>query len=397
MNFCTLKKYINFIFIKIPVEYKNEFERENNLINIAHIKNISLVIMLFSALTGAFVYFYEKTTLLITTPHAVIMHMVLLLLAAVFFICTNRIEKKNKFNSKFSYIVDKLFALCSLSWAMVFSINAQGTSGQITVYVIGITLIVGAVYIKPIAMAIIYLYVNSAFVIILPYFQQSRALVASHEINSLYLIAIAWFISRLLYQNRLKNYVQKKMIEEKNIELITLNTKLEQLSATDSLTGICNRREFDKVIQNEWNNSIQEKSLLSVALIDIDFFKAYNDSYGHLAGDDCIKMVVNIICSSVKDSTNCIARFGGEEFIAILPNADINRATYICKCIAEAVEALKLPHPNSPLSFVTVSIGVCTIIPTQNYSYEYLVNNADKALYQAKHSGRNRVFSNNIN
>lgn len=393
MNFCTLKEYIYFIFIKVPAEYKEEFRQENNSLNISRIRNISLVIIVISAITGIFLYFYEKINLVIPTPHAITMHMVLVAFVSVFFVVTSKIEREKQYNSKFAYIVEKLFPLSCLVWTMVFSINAQSTSGQITVYVLGITLIAAPIYIEPIVMAIVYLSVNSAFFVILPYFQESRTLVVSHKINSVYLIGVAWFISRLLYQNRLNDFMQKKMIQEKNAELSKLNKKLEQLSSTDSLTGIYNRREFEKIMQSEWDNSICEKSYLSVALIDIDFFKSYNDTYGHIAGDDCIKMVVNTISSSLKRPTDSIARFGGEEFIVILPNTNQHEASNFCEGIREAVEALHLPHPNSPIACVTVSVGVCTMFPTQNYSCKFLVNNADKALYHAKYDGRNKIYS----
>ncbi|MES0491878.1 MAG: diguanylate cyclase [Leptospirales bacterium] len=176
---------------------------------------------------------------------------------------------------------------------------------------------------------------------------------------------------------------------QKNVDA---NRILERLAAIDGLTGLVNRRQFDDFMKVEWKNAIRENSPLSLIMIDIDYFKKYNDGFGHQKGDDCIKKVATAILAKLKRPTDIAARYGGEEFVVILPTTTKESALMIAEEIQLYIESLSLNHVYSEISdVITVSAGVGTIRATAKNSPAILIEMADKALYLAKHAGRNQV------
>lgn len=177
-----------------------------------------------------------------------------------------------------------------------------------------------------------------------------------------------------------------------HLELKQHRDRLEKLSSMDGLTGIANRRRFDEQIDREWKIAAREASPVSLIMIDIDCFKHYNDRYGHIAGDECLKMVAETIRSSVRRPSDLAARYGGEEFAAILPKTDAQGAAGIAEAIRGNVAALQIPHDTSEVApHVSVSLGVATTMASAHETSAYLVGIGDKALYEAKRSGKNRV------
>ncbi|MGC9502283.1 diguanylate cyclase [Baaleninema sp.] len=167
---------------------------------------------------------------------------------------------------------------------------------------------------------------------------------------------------------------------------------LERLVAIDGLTEIPNRRQFDTVIEKEWRRAQRATESLSLILIDIDYFKKFNDYYGHVSGDECLRRVAQTLARSVKRASDFVARYGGEEFTAILPNTSRYPAVNIAERMRKNVESLQISHAVSPVSdFVTLSLGVATVIPRHDISPNHLIELADNALYEAKDSGRNQV------
>ena len=168
--------------------------------------------------------------------------------------------------------------------------------------------------------------------------------------------------------------------------------ELEQLSTRDELTGLGNRRAMVGALSEEWRRCLRSESPISVMLVDVDYFKQFNDYYGHLAGDECLKRVAQVMADGVHRPGDLVARFGGEEFILVLPGADGATAEAMAEKIRRAVLDLHIPHANHVSSeFVTVSAGVASRIPSGDATSEALVHNADTALYRAKGSGRNQV------
>ncbi|MDH5719287.1 MAG: diguanylate cyclase [Spirochaetia bacterium] len=194
---------------------------------------------------------------------------------------------------------------------------------------------------------------------------------------------------------RIDMALYKHSIEKQNKELMNeANSVLIKNLQTDSLTGIANRRKFDLRIKTEWENSILTKSYISIFLIDVDYFKRYNDTYGHISGDDCLVLIAKTIESCVSRKRDLAARYGGEEFSVILPETDNKRAIILAERIRKEVENLRINHRKSDASiYVTISIGICSIRPTSSSKYKNFFKKADEALYLAKKDGRNRVVS----
>jgi diguanylate cyclase (GGDEF)-like protein len=183
----------------------------------------------------------------------------------------------------------------------------------------------------------------------------------------------------------------KKQYRMKTLELEKEKEKYEQMSKTDYLTEIYNRKYFNETYVNEVGQAIHKNKTLSILLIDIDFFKQYNDTYGHIIGDDCIKKVAGAI-NAAKQTTDFLARYGGEEFVVICPNTQSKEAEEKAKYILRAVRSLKVQHKQSKIDdFVTVSIGVATSNQASDFEKFILLDKADQALYVAKNHGRKQV------
>ncbi|NQZ86889.1 MAG: diguanylate cyclase [Colwellia sp.] len=218
-------------------------------------------------------------------------------------------------------------------------------------------------------------------------------------------LPLAVFISFILFTIYIALYIHfiskrtaiaQKNVEDKNQEINKVNKQLELLSRSDGLTGIANRRCMDDFFEREWRLAIRNKTLLSFVIIDIDFFKLYNDNYGHPEGDDCLKKVAKNLESTLKRPTDFIARYGGEEFSIILPNT--TNVAEIAENCRHSVESLNILHEYSSVAqVITISIGICTVAPTKIMRSRTLIETADKALYLAKNKGRNRVEELHIN
>ncbi|KAB8321131.1 PAS domain S-box protein [Tolypothrix campylonemoides VB511288] len=173
-------------------------------------------------------------------------------------------------------------------------------------------------------------------------------------------------------------------------QLQIANQELQRLAKLDGLTQLANRRHFDKYLKQEWLRLAREQNPLSLILCDVDYFKHYNDTYGHPAGDACLIEIAQAIRRAVKRPADLVARYGGEEFAVLLPNTDSDGAIQVVQFIQKKLRQLNLPHIASPVGqYVTLSFGIATIFPSHNDSVQTLINAADKALYQAKNKGRN--------
>jgi len=203
---------------------------------------------------------------------------------------------------------------------------------------------------------------------------------------------MSWAISYMRYKKQAEDFNNKKIILKKsdelklmNIELEKANQKLEILSKTDGLTGIYNHLYFDTKMKDEWNRCKRHSIPLSLIMVDIDFFKAYNDNYGHQAGDSCIKQVAGVLTACAKRSSDIVARYGGEEFVIILPHLDKEDVTQLAEQMRKGVEETSVPHLYSDVSdHVTISLGLNTTIPSDESSIHEFIRNTDKALYKAK-------------
>jgi diguanylate cyclase (GGDEF)-like protein len=196
----------------------------------------------------------------------------------------------------------------------------------------------------------------------------------------------------LLSEQRALTRSLEDKVRARTQELEESNSKLGALSATDGLTGIANRRRFDEVLAAEWAHAQRSGQPLALALLDVDMFKNYNDHFGHQLGDDCLRMIANVMHANARRTGDLVARYGGEEFALIAPAADETNALAMARAICNALQELQHAHPSSPFGVVTASIGVAVMVPGNGDTRQTLIERADRALYRAKERGRNQVI-----
>jgi diguanylate cyclase (GGDEF)-like protein len=206
----------------------------------------------------------------------------------------------------------------------------------------------------------------------------------SNAVNIFAVTVFSIMICVMSYRSQLQLFDSQNTICDQNI-------LLKELSELDGLTHIPNRRKFDEVYSIEWAHACREKKPLSLIMADIDFFKNYNDHYGHLAGDDCLKQVAELLGKSLLRQTDIFCRYGGEEFIAILPDTDQAGAIYVAEHIRQNLAKASIPHEKSSFKQVTLSIGIATLEGFDYYTKDKLIEAADKAMYLVKQTGRNQI------
>ena len=199
--------------------------------------------------------------------------------------------------------------------------------------------------------------------------------------------------SNYLMENYLRrDFLNSILLESENQQLQKTSHELHRLSISDELTNLGNRRHFEFMLDQEWRRALRFQAPISLILFDIDFFKRYNDNYGHQAGDDCLRLVAEEIGGFARRPGDTSARYGGEEFVLLLSGTDLAQAATIAEACRACVESLEIQHSYSQVSnVVTVSAGVASLVPDNDTSRRALVEAADKALYHAKWEGRNRV------
>lgn len=206
-------------------------------------------------------------------------------------------------------------------------------------------------------------------------------------------LGVSLFVSWMLERQERISFLKSLLLNYESSERERLNRELERLARQDALTGLANRRSFDERLVQEWERSQRGRHELALIFIDVDHFKLYNDTYGHSAGDDCLAAVAGAIHSCMFRPADLASRYGGEEFVVLLPETTAQGAREVAERIQEAVDKLNMPHAASPTAgHVTISIGLTSCVPQSGLA-QALVDAADSALYQAKHAGRHRIVS----
>jgi len=222
-------------------------------------------------------------------------------------------------------------------------------------------------------------------------------LLAKSPYISIGICAIAFIaITRQLFlwnHEVIKNSIQLKLKNEELLEsLQQTNIRLQQQNIIDDLTKIPNRRHFDEILEKEWLRAKRIRTSLALLMIDIDFFKQYNDTFGHLKGDECLKQIATVLSNNLNRPGDFVARYGGEEFCILIPETDLDGALTFAEKVHTTIIELKIDNPGSEVSkYLTISIGIAAIVPKHDDSYMDLIYTSDKALYKAKADGRNII------
>jgi diguanylate cyclase (GGDEF)-like protein len=257
-------------------------------------------------------------------------------------------------------------------------------SENITVYLFTTVSVAAMVYLRPTVMIPAYFFVHILFIALVPVFQLQPTDNAGKFLNSTVIMVLSVCINIGHYHNRVQDYKNQMLIQQ-------MNEQLRNLAITDSLSGLYNRRYLDTTLREWWEACRKNNVPLSVTMLDIDDFKAYNDQYGHDMGDHCIEQVAEVMVAAVEKAGGVCCRYGGEEFIILLSGVSAGEAMQISGGICKTLYARNLPHQKARLSRVTISAGVCCDVPTEELPPEEYLKHADRALYAAKRAGKNRA------
>lgn len=392
--FLKIFQLIKSLFVvSVAEQYKREFVLTVNEINVRRVKVTAITFIILEGILIIISLVKNKSDFF-KQPDVYYSGMyVLLFIASILYLLVFiKLGKNIPASGTLIQVIGISFTCLLLYWCVGIALLDQLSYGQIIVYIVALISIAAVPFFSPLTVLLIFFSAQVLFIAFMPYFQQSTEILYGNYINSTAFLIIAWVISCIRYISYVEDFEHKKIIQEKsdelervNKELEEANQKLEKLSQTDSLTGIFNRSVFDRTIRAEWDRCKRHHSPLSLIMVDIDIFKAYNDNYGHQAGDDCIRWVAQSLRACVKRSSDIVARYGGDEFAVILPHVNRDTAVQFADQIRKKVLELAIPHPFSPVSpYLTISAGVQTLIPSDELSIEKLIRTADQALYEAK-------------
>lgn len=386
------------IFNSIPVseENRSDFNDSLNRINITRAKYTTTTFIVMEALLIIISFALKRIYL-----NYIILYAVMLSAMSAFYIVFK------KFGANISYyrtpinFTGLVFAGFILCWCALISLLDLSSGGQFTVYAIALFAIAVTPLYKPASLALVYLIVHVFFLAAFPHFDKSGVIPFNIAVNSTTAVIFSWLIAFMRYRNHAIQFNNELLIQGKNNELEQINNelkeankKLEKISQIDGLTGVYNRYMFDYTISLDWERCRRQFAPLSLLMIDIDFFKIYNDHYGHQAGDECLRQVARIIVSCVESSSNIVARYGGEEFAVIFPYMKKDCVYQIGEKMRKMVEERAILNEYSPISrYLTISLGVYTILPSDQITLYDLIKNADVALYKAKKQRNNIVVA----
>jgi len=369
------------IIAAVPPELKADFDQIQLKNSVYRLKLLGVITIIFNVLNWP-IYIYSRHEMSLTILKKLfISDLSQLIITVLFFILTGYFIRKNKHFS--------CWFMCYLLIAMYFLFSLYTILFTEIFLVLQLYFSAAFLYIfipdfKPkifISFLTLWYLIVAGFLT----YNNYKFIIAGPQVFVLNIFLIALVIRVIQYNGKVKTFINTFRIN-------ALNEKLEALSTTDELTKLDNRRSFLEYMNTAWVLSRRLQTPINILMIDVDYFKKYNDSLGHLEGDKALIAIAQCMKNNIKRETDLIARFGGEEFVCLLPFLEKDDALYFAKKLVQKIEDMKIPHPaNENSKYVTVSIGLANTIPDDHNSYTQLLDEADKALYLAKKSGRNRV------
>ena len=385
------KRIREFFDIKVDEGISEEFELYNLKENLNRGKMLAAVTLVVELVIIVLSLIFKKDVSSGKDAYYYFMYLTFVVVISFFLMVLIKMEADPKHGLK-SRLVTYSFLFFMLIWNMGISV----LDGQITTYMIALFAISIIAIIKPAPMLILYSSVHAIYLVLLLVTEKSNNVIFASAINSTVAAVISWTASYILYKNRALSFINQKEVEDKRVQLESLNgrlnkanKKLEYLAQTDGLTGIYNRRMFDKISNDFWKECLEAGDYLTVIMIDIDHFKIFNDTYGHQKGDDCLKDIVSAI-KTIIPNDSMLARYGGEEFAILVKNTTKGKSLYLSEEIRNKIVNLNIEHKNSPVKpYVTLSLGVFCGHAKESRSILEFIARADCALYEAKEGGRN--------
>lgn len=380
----------NMLLGRPPAEYKERYRQERVRTNISRMFALSVYIIVIQIVLNIINIFKPEDTKNTDVSIYVFLSLITLGIGVIYLVLSLLCRKNVIKNSTVQYALP--FTLLYLYGAIqmtFFTLNIQADTGGINSYVIALIIISFGFVIKPV-WNIFNVLVSIAYVFCAMYLQQGKSdvwgsvMLTDTWANLIIITALVLVMSIWMYQMYMSDFISKMRLEE-SIE------QANRLARVDSLTGLLNRRGFFELLDEKWPGFKTEKKLITMTMFDIDFFKAYNDYFGHLAGDDCLYNVATTLRDYFEKQGGLLCRFGGEEFLAFVNPVNPEEAKRMVEDARKLIDGLGIegvPTVSSTPN-VTVSAGFITAETTELLDYEELINRADIALYQSKRSGRN--------
>jgi len=368
---------------------RREFIRSNFMLNLQRLQIASVIVWCVGVIYLIFIYtgLFQP---IFPEPHTIrilgLIVLALILTALLYITFLRRVAGRIKRITIHRLILDTYILLILLS-GIIFFIAYRATEVNINCYVLVVLGVAAVPCLERLEMGVIYLLAHGVFITLV---FTNPAFYGSHMAwmavaNSTIFVGFAYLVSSLTRNLRWSDFQKERRIREQNMELA-------HMANTDYLTNLYNKRYAYAALRMEWNRSLRSEKPLSLILFDIDSFKDYNDAYGHIQGDQCLKEVADVVRRSARRKTDQVCRFGGEELLVILPYTSGVDAYAIGEKIRKDVAEAAIPHQNSVVApVVTVSAGVASMVADRNTDFETLLERTDRALYRAKHNGRNMV------
>ncbi len=361
---------------KIPNEYKREFIdsicRENFL--------RMLVIAALLVVAEPFIAIFTETPDTASFYLALWLALFNLILLPILYFFQKNVKQVPEF---WIMLVQTVFLTGILTGGISLSLSEQPSPAAISTYFLAVFTISAFILMPPLISAVLLLVSNFVFILLLPQFQASSEMIATLNINTLSMTAVAWILNQMVSQAKVNSYINEKIIIEKNIELEKKNADLNELTMQDSMTNLLNHKNSLRRLKEEVDRAKRIDYPLSVAMIDLDNFKLVNDTYGHQTGDEVLIQVAQILSESSR-VTDAVGRYGGEEFIIIMPDTNDRDAALLLGRIKTCIEETSFKDG----IHITLSCGISEL---NGESVHGILKSSDIMLYEAKKKGKNRV------
>ena len=374
----------NLVNFNIEVEEKKDFLDNMATSNIQRVELMTRIIIVIEMLLSLI----DLVSAILHTDdrfhynNYLLMYTLLIAVSTIVSVLNRHFKNQWEINYKKIQILVTFYSTFIISWGSIISLMDQKLYGSLTAFIVN--MLFTSILLQDRKHALIS-YISSTLILVLalPFFQPSSDILIGHYINLAIFIIIAWFISRALFYFYYYDFVNNQKLEAANKEL-------KELALIDELTGLANRRSLNEYI--EFSHNIKKRTLFSIIMIDIDFFKLYNDTYGHNLGYNVLCSVAKEIKQVANNALDFACRFGGEEFIYIAIDSDREKINELAEIIRTNVFNLKIPHSSSKVSeYVTISLGTSTINFHSKQDFFQCMEFSDRALYEAKLAGRNCV------